>query len=111
MKGASRRHRNSLASHFQEFQSAFFRLQIRKGTVMLKASRTGLLKVHIKNRSFPAKMSRVFIPLISRGLESLVGTAVGRRLLRRIPEKGFSRIVSGIILVMGILLSFSGGRG
>jgi uncharacterized membrane protein YfcA len=36
----------------------------------------------------------------------LVGTAVGERVLRRLPESVFRRVVSAIILAIGVLVFF-----
>jgi uncharacterized membrane protein YfcA len=33
-----------------------------------------------------------------------LGTVAGERVLRRIPEKGFRRVVSAILLVVGVYL-------
>jgi uncharacterized protein len=43
-----------------------------------------------------------FVAVATAGV--LVGTALGERILRRVPETAFRRIVSAIILVLGLLM-------
>jgi len=41
----------------------------------------------------------------------LVGTVVGGRVLRRLPEKVFKRLVAGIVLVLGVVMLIAAMRG
>jgi uncharacterized membrane protein YfcA len=44
--------------------------------------------------------------LIAATLGALIGTVVGERVLRRIPEPVYRRIVSGLVLALGVFMVF-----
>ena len=46
----------------------------------------------------------------SRAARAIIGTVVGERLLRRIPEPVYRRLVAALVLALGIFMLFRIGR-
>jgi uncharacterized membrane protein YfcA len=50
-------------------------------------------------------------PLIALATAAvIVGTLAGERLLRRVPEPAFRRVVAALILALGLVMFFEAGR-
>ncbi|HWR49850.1 MAG TPA: sulfite exporter TauE/SafE family protein [Bryobacteraceae bacterium] len=61
------------------------------------------IPLYISNDSH---FERLWLPALLMTAGVLAGTLLGARLLRRIPEAAFRRIVSGVVLALGLFLAF-----
>lgn len=57
-----------------------------------------------------SELERLWRPAVLMTVGVLAGTLLGARLLRRIPERDFRRVVSGVILALGVFLAFRVAR-
>lgn len=56
------------------------------------------------------EIARLWTFLLAATVGAIIGTVTGERLLRRIPESIHRRLVSGIVLVVGVFMLFRIGQ-
>ena len=95
--------------------AALLGFDVRRDAFVATATAIGLIvdaaRLPVYLAAQPGGMARnaVLIALASAG--TLVGTVLGARLRRRIPEPVFRRLVAGIILALGLYMGYRALQG
>lgn len=88
--------------------AALLSFQMDRNTFVATVTAIGLMvdaaRMPVYFVAYADELSKLVMPIAVATIATIVGTVIGGRLLRRIPESWFRRIVAVVLLVLGVAL-------